>query len=199
MASLNHPKGNRAVFGLFDERFEMEKAITQLEAEGFRASDVSVLFADKVDGAKMAHDNTTKAPEGATAGAATGVAIGGVLGWLAGIGAMAIPGVGPLIAAGPIMAAIAGAGLGGTVGGVTGGLVGFGIPEYEAKRYETFVREGGYLISVHVDDGEWLKKAERILQDAGAKSVSAKGEKAEPEVSTAKERAVTTPPTDRSY
>src|SRR5581483_11478438 len=115
-------------------------------------------------------------PEGATTGATTGGATGGVIGLLAGIGALAIPGVGPLIAAGPIMAALAGAGVGGTLGGLTGALVGMGIPEYEAKRYEGRVKEGGILLSVHCDDSKWTKRAKEILEQTGAEDVSSTGE-----------------------
>ena len=117
-----------------------------------------------------------KLPEGASTGAATGAVMGGVLGWLAGIGAIAIPGVGPFIAAGPIMAALAGMGVGGTVGGIAGGLVGVGIPEYEAKRYEGRVRKGGFLVSVHCDDSNWVSKAKKLLQETGAEDISSTGE-----------------------
>ena len=114
--------------------------------------------------------------EGATAGAGTGAAIGGTLGWLAGIGALAIPGLGPFIAAGPIMAALAGVGVGGAVGGITGALIGMGIPEFEAKRYEGRIKEGGILLSVHCDDSEWTKKAKEILEHSGAQDVTSTGE-----------------------
>ena len=124
----------------------------------------------------FAHEKNTKAPEGAATGAGTGAVVGGTLGWLAGIGALAIPGVGPLIAAGPIVAALAGAGVGGTVGGLAGALVGMGIPEYEAKRYEGRVKEGGILLSVHCDSSDWTKKAKEILERTGADDVSSTGE-----------------------
>src|SRR5206468_11149681 len=124
----------------------------------------------------FAHEKHTKAPEGATTGAGTGVVVGGALGWLAGIGALAIPGIGPFIAAGPIMAALAGAGVGGTVGGVVGALVGMGSPEYEAKRYEGRVKKGGILLSVHCDSSDWTKKAKKILERTGAEDVSSTGE-----------------------
>lgn len=124
----------------------------------------------------FAHEKGTKAPEGATTGAGTGAVLGGAVGWLAGIGALAIPGVGPLIAAGPIMAALAGAGVGGAVGGLTGALVGMGIPEYEAKRYEGRVKKGGILLSVHSDDSDWTKKAKAILERTGAEDISSTGE-----------------------
>lgn len=115
-------------------------------------------------------------PEGASAGAGTGAVIGGVLGWLAGVGAIAVPGIGPFIAAGPILAALAGIGAGGVVGGITGSLIGFGIPEYEAKRYEGRIKKGGILLSVHCDDSNWAQKAKTILQETGAEDVSSTGE-----------------------
>src|SRR5205814_3717941 len=121
-------------------------------------------------------EKNTKAPEGATTGAASGVVIGGTLGWLAGIGTLAIPGLGPFIAAGPIMAALAGAGAGGALGGITGALVGLGIPEYEAKRYEGRIKGGEFLLSVHCDDSEWTKRAKEILERTGGEDVSSTGE-----------------------
>jgi hypothetical protein len=119
------------------------------------------------------HEKASKAPEATTIGGGTGALIGGTLGWLVGLGAIAtIPALGPLVAAGPIMAALSGAAVGGALGGVTGALVGFGIPEYEAKRYETFVKEGGILLSVHVDDSTWAKKAKDLLERLGAHDIS---------------------------
>lgn len=119
---------------------------------------------------------TLKPPRAQPAGATTGAVIGGGLGWLAGIGALAIPGLGPFIAAGPIMAALAGVGVGGAVGGLTGALVGLGIPEYEAKRYEGRIKEGGILLSVHSDSSEWTRKAKEILKSTGADNISSTGE-----------------------
>jgi len=138
--------------------------------------DISILLPENVGNKDIAHVKATKAPEGASTGAATGGVIGGVLGWLVGLGAIAIPGVGPFIAAGPIMAALAGVGVGGAVGGITGALVGLGIPEYEAKRYEGRIRKGGYLVSVHCDDSNWTSKAKTILENTGAEDVSSTGE-----------------------
>lgn len=169
---------NMAVFGIYSSREQVEDSIQALRNNGFRTEDISILFSENEGTKDFAHVKATKAPEGASAGAAGGAVIGGVLGWLAGIGAIAIPGVGPFIAAGPIMAALAGAGVGGTVGGVTGSLVGMGIPEYEAKRYEGRVRKGGYLLSVHCDDGEWVRKAKEILRQTGADDISSTGEAA---------------------
>src|ERR1051325_10251994 len=143
------------VFGLFDTRVQLEAAIDGLRTEGFRESDLSALLPDIESTSELAHEKHTKAPEGALAGAATGGVVGGTLGLLVGLGALAIPGLGPFIAAGPIMAALAGAGAGGAVGTLTGALVGLGIPEYEAKRYEGIVKKGGILVSVHADDGDW--------------------------------------------
>ena len=167
---------NTAVFGIYRSRSALESGIEALRLAGFRAEDISVLFPENVGTKDFAHEKGTKAPEGASAGAGTGAVIGGVLGWLAGIGALAIPGVGPFIAAGPIMAALAGAGVGGAVGGLTGALVGMGIPEYEAKRYEGMIKEGGMLASVHADDSEWTRKGKRILEETGAEDISSTGE-----------------------
>src|SRR5512140_1821712 len=167
---------NTAVFGIYRNRAGVESAVDALKAAEFRNTDISVLFPESVGTKDFAHEKNTKAPEGATTGAGTGALLGGGLGWLAGIGALAIPGVGPLIAAGPIVAALAGAGVGGAVGGLTGALIGMGIPEYEAKRYEGRVKEGGILLSVHTDDSQWAKKAKQILENSGAQDVSSTGE-----------------------
>jgi hypothetical protein len=167
---------NTAAFGIFSNREQLEAAINSLKNEGYRNTDISVLYPENVGTKDFAHKKTTKAPEGATAGAGTGVMIGGALGWLAGIGALAIPGLGPFIAAGPIVAALAGVGVGGTLGGVVGALVGMGIPEYEAKRYEGRIRSGGSLLSVHCDDSDWTRKAKEILTENGAEDVSSTGE-----------------------
>ena len=167
---------NTAVFGIYRDQMNVENAVNALREEGFRNTDISVLFPENVGTKDFAHEKHTKAPEGATTGATSGAVIGGGLGWLAGIGALAIPGLGPFIAAGPIMAALAGAGAGGVVGGLTGALVGMGIPEYEAKRYEGRIKEGGMLLSVHSDDREWTKKAKQVLERTGAQDVSSTGE-----------------------
>jgi hypothetical protein len=167
---------NTAVFGIYRDYAGVENAVDTLKSAGFRNTDISVLFPENVGTKDFAVKKETKAPEGATAGAGTGALIGGGLGWLAGIGALAIPGLGPFIAAGPIVAALAGAGVGGAVGGITGALIGMGIPEYEAKRYEGLVKEGGILLSVHSDDSEWTKRAKEILERTGAKDISSTGE-----------------------
>ena len=167
---------NTAAFGLYPTRASVENAVDTLKAEGVRNPDISILFPDNVGTKDFAHEKSTKAPEGAAAGAGTGALLGGALGWLTGIGALAIPGLGPFIAAGPIMAALAGAGVGGAVGGLTGALVGLGIPEYEAKRYEGRVKQGGILLSVHCDDSDWTKRAKAILERTGAEDVSSTGE-----------------------
>ena len=164
------------VFGIYRNYEEVERGVDALQAAGFRNTDISVLFPESSGTKDFAHEKNTKAPEGATAGASTGAIVGGGLGWLAGIGALAIPGLGPFIAAGPIMAALAGAGVGGAVGGITGALIGMGIPEYEAKRYEGKVKDGGILLSVHSDDSVWTKKAKNILEGTGAQDISSTGE-----------------------
>ena len=152
---------NTAVFGIYPTYETVERAVDALRVAGFRNTDISVLFPENVGTKDFAHEKGTKAPEGAATGAGTGAVVGGTVGWLAGIGALAIPGLGPFIAAGPIMAALAGMGVGGTVGGVAGALVGMGIPEYEAKRYEGRVTKGGILLSVHSDGSEWTSGRRR--------------------------------------
>lgn len=169
---------NTAVFGIYRDRVSLERGVERLKAENFRTEDISVLFPENAGTKDFAHEKGTKAPEGAAAGAGTGAVVGGVLGWIAGIGAIAVPGIGPLIAAGPIMAALAGAGVGGAVGGLTGALIGMGVPEYEAKRYEGMIKEGGFLMSVHADNREWTSKAKRILEETGARDISSTGEAA---------------------
>jgi hypothetical protein len=168
---------NTAAFAIFASRSEAELALNELTSAGFSSQDVSVLMADKTGTRDFATEKNTKAPEGTTTGAGVGGTIGGTLGLLAGIGAIAIPGVGPLIAAGPIMATLAGLGVGGAVGGVVGALIGMGIPEYEAKRYEGRVKEGGILVSVHCDSSDEVSRAKDILKRAGGDDVASSGEK----------------------
>src|SRR5947207_1814103 len=167
---------NTAVFGIYRDRTSVENAVDTLKLEGFRSTDISVLFPENVGTKDFAHEKNTKLPEGAATGAGTGAVVGGTLGWLTGIGALAIPGLGPFIAAGPIVAALAGVGVGGAIGGITGALIGLGIPEYEAKRYEGRIKEGGILLSVHCDDSNWTKRAKEILERTGAQDVSSSGE-----------------------
>src|ERR1043166_396686 len=167
---------NTAAFGIYTTREAVEECVRCLRDANFRNEDISILLPENVGNKDIAHVKATKAPEGASTGAATGGVIGGVLGWLVGLGAVAIPGVGPFIAAGPIMAALAGIGVGGAVGGIAGALVGMGIPEYEAKRYEGRIKNGGFLISVHCDNSEWTSKAKKILEQTGAEDVSSTGE-----------------------
>jgi ActD protein len=167
---------NTAAFGIYPTRSSVENAVDSLRDAGFRNTDISILFPENEGTKDFAHEKGTKAPEGTAAGAGTGAVIGGTLGWLAGIGALAIPGVGPFIAAGPIMGALAGVGVGGAVGGITGALIGMGIPEYEAKRYEGRIKKGGILLSVHCDDSDWTKRAKDILERTGAEDISSAGE-----------------------
>jgi hypothetical protein len=163
---------NVAVFGIYPTFSSVEGGVHALKEAGFRPTDISVLFPENAGTKAFAHEKGTKLPEGVTAGGGSGAVLGGALGWLAGIGALSIPGVGPLIAAGPIVATLAGIGAGSVVGAITGALIGLGIPEYEAKRYEGRVRSGGILLSVHADDPEWAKRAARILERTGAEDVS---------------------------
>jgi hypothetical protein len=163
---------NTAVFGIYAIDSDLDLGVEQLRLAGFQNTDVSVLVPENGGNKDLAHEKNTKAPEGATAGAGTGAVVGGALGWLAGIGALAIPGIGPFIAAGPVLAALSGVGVGGAVGGIAGGLIGAGMPEYEAKRFEGRIRKGGALISVHCDNGDREKLAKRILENTGAQDVS---------------------------
>jgi len=167
---------NTAVFGIYKTRGEAANAVDALRDAGFRNTDISALLPENVGTKDFAHEKNTKAPEGAATGAASGAVLGGALGWLVGIGALAIPGVGPFIAAGPIMAAMAGAGAGAVTGGIVGSLVGLGLPEYEAKRYEGRIKEGGILLSVHCDDSNWVKRAKEIMERTGATDVASSGE-----------------------
>jgi hypothetical protein len=168
---------NTAVYGIYASRTAAEHGADTLISAGFRQADISVLMADVQSTREFAHEKNTKAPEGATTGAVAGGAIGGAVGWFAGIGALAIPGIGPLMAAGPIVAVLAGVGAGGAVGTFVGALIGMGIPEYEAKRYEGHVKNGGILISVHCDNSDWVGKAKHILKGTGAEDVASAGEK----------------------
>ena len=167
---------NTSVYGLYKDRAGIEEAIEALKQGGFRSTDISVLFPHNQGSKDFAIAKETKAPEGAVTGGGSGAVIGGTLGWLAGIGLLAIPGIGPFIAAGPIMAILAGIGVGGTVGSLVGSLVGLGMPEYEAKRYEGRIKEGGILLSVHCDSSEWVKRAEELLKNSGADDIASASE-----------------------
>lgn len=168
---------NTAVFGIYPTSTQAEQAVDRLTAAGFAQQNISVLLPDNQSSKEFAHEKNTKAPEGTATGVTAGGAVGGTLGLLAGIGALAIPGVGPFIAAGPIMGALAGLGVGGAVGGLVGALVGMGIPEYEAKRYEGRIKTGGVLLSVHCDTSEQIDGAKQVLKVSGAEDISSAGEK----------------------
>jgi hypothetical protein len=171
---------NVAVFGLYSSEVTLAEGLDQLQLAGFGSSEVSVLFSrnsgdtlgDALGNQDLVHEKHSKAPEGAATGAGSGAILGGTLGWLAGLGMLAIPGLGPFVAAGPIMAALSGIGVGGTIGGLTGALIGSGMPEYEAKRYEGRLRKGGILLSVHCGTPELEKRAKRILEKTGAQDVA---------------------------
>ena len=167
---------NTAAFGIYPDQVSVSEGVEALKNAGFRNTDISVLFPENTGSKDFAHEKHTKAPEGAVAGASSGAILGGALGWLAGIGALAIPGIGPFVAAGPIVAMLSGIGVGGTVGGFTGALVGVGIPEYEAKRYEGRIRSGGILLSVHCDNSDWVKRAIDVLEHSGAADIATSGE-----------------------
>lgn len=161
----------KSVFCIATSRPQAERIVERLKGADFSNSDISVLFPDKETTRDFAHEKSTKAPEGAVAGASTGGVIGGALGWVAGIGALAIPGVGPFIAAGPIIAALSGAAAGAAVGGITGGLIGLGIPEIEAKRYDGKIKSGNILISVHTDNSEEISCAKDIFTAENAEDI----------------------------
>jgi len=170
----------KAVFCIAKTESQADRIVAELKHAGFSNNDVSVLFPDKKGTRDFAHEKNTKAPEGATVGAGTGGVLGGALGWLVGVGALAIPGVGPLIAAGPILAALSGAAVGATVGGLGGALVGMGIPELEAKQYEGKVRDGNILISVHTDEPDEASRVKDIFKRQDAEDVSSSGEATPP-------------------
>ena len=170
----------KSVLGIASSQAEAESIVTQLQREGFSNNDISVLLPDKKGTRDFAHEQHTKAPEGAVAGASAGGAVGGVLGVLAGIGALAIPGLGPFIAAGPIMAALSGAAAGAAVGGLAGALIGMGVPEIEAKKYEAKIKDGNILLSVHVEDKDQRTNAKKIMEAGGAVDIVTVGEKSVP-------------------
>jgi hypothetical protein len=172
MTETKHARDKKiSVFGLFHDEVALASAIEGLKSAGFRDEDISALLPDTRTGKTLAHEKHTKAPEGAAAGATAGVLAGGALGLLVGLGTLIIPGLGAMLAAGPIVAALAGAGAGGTLGTLTGALIGMGIPEYEAKRYESFLNQGGALLSVHADNADWARRARSILDGFGATDI----------------------------
>jgi len=171
---------NKSVLGIYTSRSAVESGIIHLREAGFASTDVSILLPENLGPKELATQKATKAPEGTAAGAGSGAVIGGALGWLVGIGALAIPGLGPFIAAGPIMAALAGIGVGGAVGGFTGALIGIGIPEYEAKRYEGRLQKGGILVSVHCETSEEIDRAKEVLKRTGAEDISTTSESSVP-------------------
>ena len=169
-----------AVFGIAKTETQAINIADRLKDVGFSENDISVLFPDKTGTRDFAHEQHTKAPEGAATGAGSGAVLGGALGWMVGIGALAIPGLGPFIAAGPIVAALAGAGAGAAAGGLTGALIGMGIPELEAKQYEGKIKDGNILLSVHTEDGKERDRAKKVLEAGGAEDISYTGEASVP-------------------
>lgn len=163
---------NKSIYAIATSEAQANRILDNLLGAGFTTNDISVLFPDKESTHQFAHEKNTKAPEGAVVGASAGGVVGGTIGLLAGIGALAIPGVGPLIAAGPLLAALTGLGVGAAAGGIAGGLIGLGIPELEAKRYENRIAEGNLLISIHAVDGDQVDRAKKILTDEGAEDIS---------------------------
>lgn len=184
----------KSVFCIATTRTQAEHIVDQLKAANFSYNDISVLFPDKETSRDFAHEKSTKAPEGAVAGAGTGGVLGGALGWIVGIGALAIPGVGPFIAAGPIIAALSGAAVGAAVGGIAGGLIGLGIPEIEAKRYEGKIQKGNILISVHTENADEIARAKKIFEDAKAEDICVTGDSSVPSVDKDKTHRVSNLP-----
>jgi len=178
---------DKAVFGIAKDESQAIRIADNLKAAGFSENDVSVLLPDKAGTRDFAHEQHTKAPEGAATGAGAGAVLGGALGWMVAIGSLAIPGLGPFLAAGPIMAALAGAAGGAAAGGLTGALVGMGIPEYEAKRYEGKVKDGNILLSVHTEDSDERDRAKQILEAGGAEDISFTSESSVPKADKASE------------
>lgn len=166
----------KAVICVIDSTQQAERVVGELRDAGFPGDSVSALLPDKEGTRDFAHEQNTKAPEGAATGAGAGGLLGGALGWMVGVGALAIPGLGPFIAAGPLLAALSGAAVGAAVGGLSGALVGMGIPEYEAKQYEGKIKGGNILLSVHTPDAERRKLAKEIFEKAGAQDVRVVGE-----------------------
>jgi len=179
---------NKSVFCIATSHAQADRIVDCLKEANFSNNSISALFPDKSTTRDFAHEKSTKAPEGAVAGASTGGVVGGALGWIAGIGALAIPGVGPFIAAGPILAALSGAAVGAAVGGIAGGLIGLGIPEIEAKRYEGKIKEGNILISVHTDNSDEIKRAKEIFTNQGAQDICITGEASAPDAPKDKSR-----------
>lgn len=163
---------SKSVFCIATTQDQAESIVDQLQAQGFAASEISVLLPDSSGTGDFGHVKSTKASEGVTTGVTSGGLAGGTLGLLAGIGALAIPGLGPFIAAGPIMAALSGAAVGAATGGIVGGLIGLGIPEIEAKRYEDKLKKGNYLVSAHTNNDDQLDRAKTIFEEAGAEDIS---------------------------
>lgn len=163
---------NKSVFGMYSSRTNVESAVDAVKAAGFSSSDVSVLLPENIASGELATEQSTKAAEGAAVGVGSGAAVGGALGWLVGVGALAIPGIGPVIAAGPIVAALAGIGIGGALGGFAGSLVGMGIPEYEAKKFEGQMLKGGILLAIHCETSEQAERAKQVLRTSGAQDVA---------------------------
>lgn len=167
---------NISAFGIYSDQTSVTEAIEALKAAGFRSTDISVLYPDNLGSKDFGHEKHTKAPEGAVAGGGSGAVVGAAIGWLAGAGALMMPGFESLAAAGPVMGMLSGMGVGVTLGGLAGAVAGASVPEYEAKRYEGRIRTGGILVSVHADNEEWAKSARRILKQTGAHDVSSAGE-----------------------
>lgn len=169
---------NTSVMGIYADRTTVSDAINALQRTGYRATDISVLSSDNQGSKDFALEKRTKALEGAATGAVFGAVIGAALTWFVASQNTAIPAFAPLVAAGPVLAALAGGGAGWAVGWIIGFMVGVGLPEYVAKRYAGRIRRGGILLSVHCDSREWCDRAKKTLSDTGARHISSAPEAA---------------------
>lgn len=169
---------NISVMGIYTDRTTVSDAITVLRKTGYRPTDLAVLSSDNQGSKDFAHEKRTKTLEGAATGAAAGAVIGAVLAWLVSIQTLTITLLTPLVAAGPVLAALAGAAACGTLGWILGSVAGMRLPEYVAKRYAGRIRRGGILLSVHCDSQEWCERAKKTLKDTGAQGISSASEAA---------------------
>ena len=169
---------NTSVMGIYPDRTTVSDAINVLHKAGYRATDVLVMSSDNQGSKDFAHEKHTRAPAGAATGAAVGAVVGAALAWFVATHTLTITGLGPLVEAGPVLAALAGAGAGGALGWIVGLLAGLRLPEYVAKRYVGRIRRGGILLSVHCDSQEWCDRAKKTLRDTGAREISSAAEAA---------------------
>lgn len=176
MAKTKHGRDsagkNTSVFGIYSTYAGLQSGAEALRAAGFRTTDVAALIPENQGSKDLAHEKHTKAPEGTMLGGIIGAVVGGILAWLIATGVIAIKGLGPLVAAGPVVAVLAGIGALGALGFIIGGLAGAASPEYEARRYRGRIKRGGLLLSVHCDNSQWSRLARRTIKMTGADGIS---------------------------